>query len=86
MASNGGDRDPVESLPPSCRYVLAALEDADGTSSRQDLIDQLCHRESTINRALDTLESGNYIIRTRNPSDLREVVVELADERRYNRL
>lgn len=73
-----------DDLPPSARYILQALQEADGELSRRELVNQLCHRERTITEALDTLENCGYIIRNRNSEDLREVSVVLADERRYN--
>ena len=84
MASNGGHSDDAESLPPSCKYVLRALTDADGSLMRDELVDELCHRERTISGALKTLENCGYIVRTRKNDDLRQVVVKLADERSYN--
>jgi DNA-binding MarR family transcriptional regulator len=75
----------LKDLPPSCRYVLDALEEADdGTLTRRELGDQLCHCERTITDALNTLENRGYIPRTQKSGDFREVAVELAGTRTYN--
>jgi len=74
----------VDDLPPSAKYVLKELDQAGGELSRRELVDELCHHERTIAGALKTLENRGYIFKDQNPADLREVVVKLADERRYN--
>jgi len=74
-----------DDLPPSARYVLDALADAaDGTLSRRELNDELCHRERTIDDALNILETRGYISRSRKDEDLRQIVVELAGTRSLN--
>jgi len=84
MASHEVERDDIDSLPPSCQYVLDALEKAGDELTRQELLNQIYLAERTTDAALDTLEYCDYISKTRKSSDLRQVVVKLAEERAYN--
>jgi len=83
MDSRECDTPGVESLRPSCQYVYAELESAGGELSRQQLLERTYLAPRTLDSALDTLESCALIDKTRKSSDLREVVVQLADERNY---
>ena len=84
MASHEVDRDDVSSLPPSCQYVIDALEEAGGELTRQELLNNIHLAKRTTDAALDTLESYDYLYKTRKTDDLRQVVVRLAEERAYN--
>jgi len=72
-----------DDLPPSAKYVYRVLEE-EGPLSRQELQEatQLC--ESTLDTAADTLENCDYILRTRDTDDLRQVVLKTATMRTYN--
>ncbi len=83
MASNGGRSDGSESLPPSAAYVLDKIE-AEGSATRQELLAATYLCERTLDRALETLQNGDYITLDRDSEDLRQVVATLADKRSYN--
>lgn len=84
MTASDGGRDDVESLPPSCRYVLRELDRAEGELSRQALDERLEHHPRTIRRALAILEEAGKLRRDRDPRDLREIVVTTATTPGYN--
>jgi DNA-binding MarR family transcriptional regulator len=84
MPQNGRDQEATDSLPPSCRYVLSALADADANElTLQELDNRLCHRKRTIAEALKTLENRGYIHKKQDSDDLRQVVAELVDTRTF---
>lgn len=70
-------------LPPSAKYVYDVLE-RDGPLKRSELKERTNLAERTLSRALKTLETGGYIVKTREPGDLREVVADTATTRTYN--
>lgn len=79
MASHEVERDGVESLPPSCQYVIDTLEEAGGELTRQKLKEQTYLADRTLDRALETLQNCEFIYKTRQSSDLRQVLVHLAE-------
>ena len=83
MSSNGGHSEGGKSLAPSCRYVLDVVA-RQGPLSRQELLDETGLPERTLSRALESLQNGGYVDKTRKNDDLRKVVVTLACERSYN--
>ncbi|KZX49283.1 MarR family transcriptional regulator [Haloarcula hispanica] len=72
-----------DDLPPSAKYVYRVL-DEEGPLSRKELQEetQLC--ESTLDDAADTLEKCDFILRTRDTDDLRQVVMKTVTMRTYN--
>ncbi|QLH77469.1 hypothetical protein HZS55_09245 [Halosimplex rubrum] len=68
-------------LPPSAKYVYE-LVDRDGPLTRQELLQKL--PEPTLDRALDRLQSEDFIHKTRDSEDLREVVIKTRTMRTYN--
>jgi len=83
MPSNGSDHDGGESLPPSCRYILHVLEEADGRElSRQQLLDRTDLPESTLDRALQTLENEHRVLRARKSDAADRVVAQIRDSHR----
>jgi len=71
-------------LPPSAQYVLDVLETHGGEITRQELQRQTYLADRTLDAALETLKNCEFISKTRQSSDLRQVVVRLAEERAYN--
>lgn len=67
----------VDDLPPSAKYVVFALEDADGSLTRCDLQEQTGLPKRTLDRALDRLEDVGIVHRDRDADDLRYVRVAL---------
>ena len=65
-------------LPISAKYIYHVL-DEDGPLARQELLDRVELNERTLDRALDRLQNGDYVDKTRNPMDLRQVVYEIDD-------
>lgn len=84
MPQNGRDQEPTDSLPPSCRYVLDALETAEGPLTYDDLDEQLCHQRSTIEWAVRQLKDSGYVSLDRDSDDLRQVSITLRSERTLN--
>jgi len=74
----GADSEGSTPLPPSAAYVYHVL-DEDGPLARQELLERVELNERTLDRALDRLQNDDLIDKTRNPMDLREVVVESVD-------
>lgn len=68
-----------DDLPPSARYVYYVLEQ-EGSMTRQELLEELGLPERTLDRALETLHSGDYISKTRENTDSRQVVAKVAGE------
>ena len=79
MASHEVDRDDVDSLPPSCQYVLDVLETHDGELTRKELKEQTYLADRTLDAALETLKNCEFIYKSRQSSDLRQVLVHLAE-------
>ena len=77
MAPWRRDREDFESLPPSCRAVIRELDHAGGELTRQELIEQTGHPDSTITDALRNLENRCWVLRARDNEDLNRVSVEL---------
>jgi len=65
-----------EDLPPSCKYVYTAIDEA-GPITRQALLEETYLAESTLDRALETLESGHWIHKSRKSDDLTQVVAQI---------
>lgn len=63
-------------LPPSCRYVLYVLE-REGELSRQELLERTGLPAQTVDWALETLTEGDFLLKSRDPMDLRQVVYEV---------
>lgn len=82
--SDGGSRDDLDSLPPSCRYVLDELEAADGPLTYDDLDERLCHQRPTIGWAARRLKDSGYVSLDRDSDDLRQVSITLRSERTLN--
>jgi len=78
MASPGGAPRDIDSLPPSCQYVLGVLETHDGELTRQELQEETYLADRTLDAALETLENCEFIYKSRQSSDLRQIVVHLA--------
>lgn len=68
-----------DDLPPSARYVYYVLEQ-EGSKTRQQLLEELNLPERTLDRALETLQSGDLIAKTRDNTDSRQVVAKVAGE------
>jgi len=71
-------------LPPSAQYVLDVLETHGDEITRQELQRQTYLADRTLDAALETLKNCEFISKSRQSSDLRQVVVKLAEERAYN--
>lgn len=84
MPGNPRDQEAVDSLPPSCRYVLDALQEADEPLTYDDLDERLCHQRSTIEWAVRRLNDSGHIALDRKNDDLRQVSIELRSERTLN--
>lgn len=67
----------VDDLPPSAKYVVFALESADGSLTRCELLNQTGLPKRTLDRALNSLESDSIIRRDRDSEDLRYVQIQL---------
>jgi DNA-binding MarR family transcriptional regulator len=81
--TDANDKEASESLPPSCRYVLDALDAGDEPLTLDDLDSQLCHRRSTIEWAVRQLKDSGYVRVDRDSDDLRQVAVTLRSERTF---
>jgi len=79
MSGNRSDLDDeLADLPPSAKYVFHVLEEADGEQvTRQELLERVALDERTVDRALERLQNVDYIDKTRDNEDLRQVVVIL---------
>ena len=72
------DSDGCSHLPPSAQYVYHVLKEADGERvTRQELLERVALDERTVDRALERLQNVDYIDKTRDSEDLRQVVVIL---------
>lgn len=67
-------------LPPSCRYVLFVLEDVE-EASRQELLDLTDLPETTLDRALQTLQNEHLVVKTRKSDDPTQVVAHYDESR-----
>lgn len=79
----GAESGRFDDLPPSAKYVYDVL-DREGPLSREALQERTELPERTVDRALDTLHTGDFIIKTRDSGDLRQVVAKTADMPTYN--
>ena len=79
MPRNRSDLDDeLADLPPSAKYVYHVLDEADGDRvTRQELLERVALDERTVDRALERLQNVDYIDKTRDNKDLRQVVVIL---------
>lgn len=80
MTDAGSGR--VADLPPSAKYVLYALREADGELTRGELLEETDLPERTLDEALDTLENREYLLRARQSHDARVVVCKIRGSRR----
>lgn len=71
--------DDIDDFPPSARYIVYVLEDADGSIGRDELLERTGLPERTTDKALARLEEATIIRRERNGDDLRFVRVELVN-------
>lgn len=71
--------DDIDDLPPSAKYVLDVVE-RKGPIRRQELLNETDLPERTVDRALDRLHTGDYIVKTRESGDLRQILAKLASE------
>lgn len=79
------DSDGRSRLPPSAKYVYYALrEREDQQVTRQELQEAVDLPESTLDRAIDRLQNEDYIAKTRDSGDLREVVLIMSTTRTDN--
>jgi len=69
----------LQSLTPSAKFVLYVL-DREGPLTRQALIETTRLPESTLDDALDTLDTRDLVHRARFSDDFRVVVCELRDD------
>lgn len=74
------DTQDVDDLPPSAKYVVFALEAADGSLTRCELHDRTDLAERTLDEALDRLETAGVVRRDRDADDLRYVRVEIDEK------
>jgi len=81
--SVSGPEQRFDQLSPSCKYVFYVL-DEQGPLTRQELQDRTGLPERTLDEALETLENCDFILKTRDSGDLRQVVAESASMRTYN--
>lgn len=81
MTGAGSGR--FDDLPPSAEYVYTLVE-RDGPLTRQQLLSETYLSEPTLDRALTRLQNEDFIDKTRNSSDLREVVIKTRAIRTYN--
>lgn len=70
-------QDEVTTLPPSAKYVYHILEEDGERLTRQELLERVELNERTLDRALESLQNGDFIDKTRDSEDLRQVVVIL---------
>ncbi|WP_324757055.1 helix-turn-helix domain-containing protein [Haloarcula montana] len=73
----------LDDLPPSAKYVYDVV-DRDGPLSRQELQERTGLPETTLDDAVKTLENRDYLLRTRDSEDLRQVVMKTVTMRTYN--
>lgn len=64
----------VDDLPPSHKYVLTVVEHQ-APITRQELLARTDLPESTLDRALDSLEDQRILTKVRENDDLRQVVL-----------
>jgi DNA-binding IclR family transcriptional regulator len=75
------DSDGFDALPPSAKYVYHVLEEADGELTRQELLEETDLHERTLDRALKSLQNGDFIALDRDTGDLRQIVANVASTR-----
>lgn len=69
-------------LPPSAKYVLHVLDShSEDRMTRQALQEETGLPESTLDRALESLQNEDYLVLARDPEDLRQVVLILSTTR-----
>ncbi|MFC6975799.1 MarR family transcriptional regulator [Halomicroarcula sp. GCM10025709] len=73
----------LDDLPPSAKYVLDTVAREEPVT-RQEIIDETGLRPRTVDRALETLQNVDFIVKTRDNDDLRQVVAKMSSMRRYN--
>ena len=71
--TSDAQRDTVEDLPPSCKYILDVL-DREGELSRQELLARTGLPERTLDWALGTLKNHGQVFSARDNEDLRVVL------------
>lgn len=70
MASQNGNHDSGESLPPSCRFVLDTLAD-EQPLTLQELVDETGMPRSTVKWAVRRLKNHRKVTADTDPTDLR---------------
>lgn len=71
--------DDVE-LPWSAKFLLWTIEEMGGAVRRSTLLDETGMAPSTLDRALDRLESADVVRRDRDGDDLRFVRVQIVEK------
>jgi len=72
-----------EDLPPSAEYVYQLVQRHEPVT-RQELLEQTYLIEATLDRALETLQNEDFLFKTRDSDDLRQVVLKTRTIRTYN--
>ncbi|WP_232703508.1 MarR family transcriptional regulator [Halobacterium wangiae] len=67
-------------LPPSAKFVYHVLDQHEKLTC-QALLEATELPESTLDRALDTLQNDDYVSVDRKSGDLRQVVIKVASSR-----
>lgn len=75
MARSDVDDGSIADLPPTAETVVTLLR-YEGSLSRQALLARTARSADAVDRAVSTLESRGHLSRSRNPDDLREVILD----------
>jgi DNA-binding MarR family transcriptional regulator len=73
----------LANLPPSAEYVYQLVQRHEPVT-RQDLLKRTYLTEATLDRALKTLQNEDFLFKTRDSEDLRQVVIKTGAIRTYN--
>lgn len=70
----------LEECPVSVKYVYHVIDSASGPVRRDELVDEAQIRPRTLDDALEQLDNRGYLLRSRRPTDLRQVSYEIRDQ------
>ena len=71
----------LSELPPSAKYVYHVIEaEGDGSLARQELREETELADTTLDRAIESLQNGDYLFKSRDSNDLRQVVYHIGDD------
>ena len=70
----------LSELPPSAKYVYHVIAEGDGSLPRQQLLEETELADTTLDRAIESLQNGDYLFKSRDSDDLRQVVYHIGDD------